>query len=57
MTHKSNLVMWSLRPIGDNVLLFEAGIQSERSFTRCYATFKNGVRIAFETLVVYIHLN
>lgn len=57
MTHTSNLIMWALRPIDDNILLFEAAIQSDKRGGVQWATFENGVRQSYELLQVYIHLN
>lgn len=57
MSHKSELIMWSLRPIERTVALFEAAIKTDRHISNQQATFIDGVRCSYQILQVYIHLN
>lgn len=49
--------MWSLRPMDDHIVLFEAAIESDKAPGLQCATFENGVRQAYELLQVWIVLN
>lgn len=56
MKHTSNLIMWSLCPMDDNIVLFEAAVPTDQ-YTGLSANFKNGVRVSYKLLQVFIHLN
>jgi hypothetical protein len=55
--HKSDLLMWSLRPMDDHTVLFEAGIRTGKKDAANWAKFNNGVRCAYQVLQVWIVLN
>lgn len=56
MTHTSNLIMWSLRPIDNHILLFEAAIRTDH-VGGASAKMATGVRQSYQMLTVFIHLN
>lgn len=56
MTHKSNLISWSLIPYDERTVIFEAAIPTN-AYSPLAAYDKDGVRYAYHTLRIYIHLN